>query len=490
MRRSTIAIVTACLLLLSCAGGEKATAPGWIFSTPAPDSATTYFVGQAAAPGGDIAAGTDGAAASMVASIMEYLGVKVSVDTSATARATLDSYAADITQTVKTQSGGHLAGFQIKERYIYADKKTGAQTVYILAAYNTAELNKEKARLEALAREKEDAVAKPESAAKSLESSGRYYEAAQKYIEACAAASGSDIDNADIKMERNALAARAALSKLRFVKLGDNYTASLGQPFALPFQFKLVNGEGDSAPGVAGARLLVSYQRRQANRTVSKTETVTTDAAGKVSFTPPVPDFVGKAKFSVRLDFQSSIDLLDTMPKKYDSYRDALESEIQGKRLEIAYEVSSAAKSVPTAIVIADFVNGSVAASNRAESGLIEALSKEGFRVSAASMDRSLAAGMDDAAILSAAKSGAAGGAKRLVYGVARLGAARKDDGGSWLADVTATVKVVEISTGTLLYSAEKSATGIGADEAAAGAAALREVGLSAIGRDLLASLP
>ncbi len=488
MRRSLAALIIASLCFLSCAtGGAKNSAPGWILSTPAPDATNTYFVGQAAAPGGDTAAGTDAAAANMVAGIMQYLGVKVSVDTSAEARASLDSYAADITQTVKTQSSGRLAGFQVKERYIYTDAKTGVQTVYVLAAYNTAELTKEKARLSALMREKEDAVAKPEAAARNFESAGRYYEAAQKYIEACVAASGSDIDNADVKMERNALAARGALSKLRFVKLGDNYKANLGQPFAAPVEFRLVSGEGDSAPGVAGAKLFLSYQRKQGSRTVSKTESVMTDSTGKVSYMPPAPDFVGKAKFSVRLDFQSALELLDNMPKKYDSYRDSLESEIQGKRLEIAYEVSSAAKSVPTAVTIVDFVGGAAAASNRAESGLIEALSKAGFKVSAAGLDRGLVAGMDDSAILAAAKTG---GARRIVYGVARVGSVHKDDGGSWLADVTATIKAVELSTGAVLYSAEKSATGIGSDEASAAAAALREIGLNAVGRELITSLP
>ena len=99
MRRFGIAAVAALLVLSACATGAPSqgqAVPDWVLSTPKPDSANTYFVGQAPAPGGDLATGTDDAAANLIASIMQYIGVKVSVDTSASARASLDSYSADI----------------------------------------------------------------------------------------------------------------------------------------------------------------------------------------------------------------------------------------------------------------------------------------------------------------------------------------------------------------------------------------------------------
>jgi hypothetical protein len=493
MRRFGVAAIAAFLVLSACASGaptQGQAVPDWVLSTPKPDSANTYFVGQAPAPGGDLATGTDDAAANLIASIMQYIGVKVSVDTSASARASLDSYSADIRQTVKTQSNNRLSGFQIKEKYVYADKKSGAKTVYVLAAYATADLEKEKARIQALFQEKLDAVAKPEAAGQSLLAAGRYYEAAQKFIEAAVAASGSDIDNADVKVERNASSARSALSKLRFVKAGDNYKASLGKAFDAPFVLSLVAGEGDAAPGVPGAKLLVSYQRKQGTRTVSKTESAVTDAAGRLSYTPPAPDFVGKAKFLVRLDFQASLDLLDSLPAKYSSYRDALEDEIQSKRAEIAYEVSSAARSVPTAVALVDLDDaGTPIVGARTEAGLVEALVKEKFDARSGGLDASLVAKMDDATILAAAKAAPGKKFGRLVYGTAKITGVRKD-GSMYLADSKASVKVVELATGTLLYSAEKAATGMGSDEATARAAAYRELGLNAIGKDLLASLP
>ncbi|HRY72529.1 MAG TPA: hypothetical protein P5165_04820 [Spirochaetia bacterium] len=493
MRRQLVAAAAALVLLASCATtapAQQKKAPSWVLDTPKPDASNTYFVGQASGPIADPAGATDGAAANLIASIMQYIGVKVSVDSTATARATLDSYAAEIKQSVTTQATNRLAGFQIKEKFLLEDKKAGKVTVYVLAAYATADLEKEKRRIAAVFQEKEDAVAKPEAEGKALLEAGRGYEAVRKFVEAAVAASGSDIDNADIKLERNVNNARTALSRIRFDKQGEGYKGLLGQPFPEPFKLRLVSGEGAGAPGVAGANLLVSYQRKQGSRTVSKTESAVTDATGLLSYAPPPPDFVGKAKLVVRVDFQSSVDLLDKLPAKYEALRQALAEELRAKYVEIGYEVSSNARAVPIAVAIVDYDEaGKAVAGAQAQAGLIDALTKEKFSVRSGGLDSGLVGGMDDDAILAAAKSLLAGKAERLAYGVARLESVRKD-GAMFLATAKAAVKVVELSSGRILYSAEKTATGLGADEAAARRAAYRELGAGAIGKDLLSSLP
>ena len=152
--------------------------------------------------------------------------------------------------------------------------------------------------------------------------------------------------------------------------------------------------------------------------------------------------------------------------------------------------MSSAARSVPTAVALVDLDDaGTPIAGARTEAGLVEALVKEKFDARSGGLDASLVAAMDDAAILAAAKAAPGKKFGRLVYGAAKITGVRKD-GSMYLADSKASVKVVELATGSLLYSAEKAATGMGSDEAAARAAAYRELGLNAIGKDLLASLP
>ncbi|HUW41631.1 MAG TPA: hypothetical protein VMV90_11550 [Rectinemataceae bacterium] len=488
-RRLLWAFAAGFAVLASCATVPAAQpkAPSWTSSIPAPDATNTYFVGYASDSGGNVANATTAAASNLLSSIMQYIGVKISVNTSATAKATLDSYSADVTSTVTQSSTNRLAGFSIKDRYVWRDSKSAQVVVYVLAAYATADLDKEKARIAAVFQEKLDAVAKPEAEGRALLASGRYYDAVRKFVEAAVAASGADIDNADIKMERNVNEARTALSKIHFADTGAALVKALvSQPFATPFTVRLVAGEGGSAQGVPGAALKVSYQRRQGTRLLSRTESAVTGADGSLSFTPPPPDFVGKAKLVVRLDLQSSIDLLDQLPSRFGAYRDSLEQDISGKYIEIPYEVSSNARNVSMGIALVDTdESGAPVSGGTTQAGLLDTLTRQKFKVRGADLPPSLVLSMDDAAIQAAA----AGKFQRLAYGVARV-ASVSQDGSTFIATVRGTLKVVDLSNGTVLYSAEKVGTGLGSDKATAVQAAFTQLGRKALGEDLLSTLP
>lgn len=482
--------LAAVLIFASCASvPAQGRAPEWIFSTPKPDATNTYFVGSASDQGGDASAATNDAAANLLSSITQYIGVKVSVSSDATARATLDSYSTSIKTTVTSSSKNQVAGFSVKERYTQRDPKSKRVTVYVLASYATSDLEREKARIRKAFEEREDAVARPESEGRSLESEGRAYEAVRKYIEAAVVASGSDVDNADLKLERNVNNARSALSRLRFdASASAGYKGLVGQAFPKPLVARLLSGEGSSAPGVPGAVVLVTYQRKSGSNLVGKTESAMTDSSGAISFAPPAPDFVGKARFTLRLDFQSSIELLDRLPAKYASYRDSLVDELRAKSLDLGYEVLSAARSVPTAVAIADLdESGAAVEGAKTQAALIEALVREKFSVKGIAVGSEALVAMDEAAVTAAAK--ASGKYERAVFGTAAMREVRKD-GTSYLASAKASVKVIELATGRILYQAERGATGLGSDEASARTAAYRALGLGAVAKDLLSSLP
>lgn len=288
-------------------------------------------------------------------------------------------------------------------------------------------------------------------------------------------------------MERNVNEARTALSEIHFVDTGTGLVKGLvGQPFATPFAVRLEAGEGDATQGVPGAALKVSYQRRQGGRLLSKTESAVTGADGVLNFTPPPPDFVGKAKLAVRLDLQSSIDLLDRLPAKFGAYRDSLEQEISGKYIEIPYEVSSNARNVSMGLAIVDTdANGALVAGAATQAGLLEALTKEEFKVKEAALASALVLSADDASIQAAAD----GNFQRLAYGVARIDSITQD-GSTFIASAKATLKVVDLSTGAILYAAEKLGTGLGSDQQSARQAAFRQLGFKVLGDDLLSSLP
>jgi len=135
---------------------------------------------------------------------MQYMGVSISVASSAEARASLSEYEAQITQTVKTEAKGRLSGFEVVEKFIEQDKKSGLYTVHVLARYETKELNKEKARMESLLKEKADAVAIPEQKGDAAANEGLLIDAIRAYAEAMSAAASSEVENAQIKLARNA----------------------------------------------------------------------------------------------------------------------------------------------------------------------------------------------------------------------------------------------------------------------------------------------
>lgn len=475
-------------LMVSCATTPKV--PDWVLSTPPADGTNTYFVGSSTGP--DVGTATADATSTMIAGIMQYMGVSVKVSTSATAKASLDEYSASIRQTVETQATNRLAGFQVKQKFLQPEKESGKITVHILASYSTVELNKEKARIAALFKEKADAVAVPEADGDSLASQGRILDAVNRYFEAMAAASGSDIENAEIKLERNANKARAQLASLSLiVDKGRELSGTLGVVPAFPVDLQLITDRGGAKSGVPGASLLVTYPRKMPNGKIgSRSQNIVTDTGGSARFTLPAPDFVGKSKISVQLDFSSALELLDKLGTKYDAVRSALEDEIFSKTAEIRYSVASAARSIPTALFVMDMdEKGNLSASGLAQSGLMEALSKEGFLVQALSLDPMLAVSGSGDQILAAARKAAPAAVTRILYGVCKIESVRKD-GAFFVVSAAGALKAADLVSGQMLYAADKTWQALGSDEAMARRNALRELGSKVFGADLVSSLP
>lgn len=487
-------LIPALLIALVCAGcvsspAQKAPAPAWVLSTPAPDATYTYFVASSSDERGDAALATEDAAAALISQITRFMGVTVTVETTGIARGSLDEYSAEVTSVVRQQGTSRIAGFSVKDRY---ESREGSRiTVYILAQYVTADLNREKARIAALFREREDAVSRPEAAGDAAVAAGRAFDAIKSYVEAAVAASGSDIDNADVKMERNVNKARTVLGRLRFVRVDAPSVAALGRPFPKPFQAKLVYGEGDAAPGVPGAEVFMVYQTRNAaGRTLTRTERGLTDANGVVSFAPPPPDFVGRASFTFRLSFDALRDLMDRIPVRYDAYVQALADDMGRRLLSFDYSVTSAAKDVATGVVVIDLAGeGAAATTSVAQGALFEVLAREKFKAGLAPLDAALIISGDDARIIEAARRQYSPALGRVIYGTALVTQAAKD-GTMWTASARMSVKVVDLANGMVLYATEKLAMAVGADEAAARRAALQQVAREAVAKDLMTNLP
>ncbi len=484
-------IVASSVLALTVACATSSGTPSWVLQTPPPDSANTYFTGTAIGP--DMATASGDATANLIAGIMQYMGVSVKVNTEATAKATVDSYTAEIRQSVETQTTNRLTGFQIKQKYVQKDPKTGRTTVHILASYITADLNREKQRIVEIFAAPNREFAKIEAEADGFAADGRGVEAVRRYIDAMYFAMSPNVDNAEIKLKGVANKARSVLAGMRFVLPGGpEFRANLGSTPSAPFTLRLVSGsKGFGESGIAGAALNVSYPKKQVNgRMGTKTMTGTTDATGAISVSLPAPDFVGKGKITAQLDLSSAIEVLDGISGVYESVKAAVEDDIRSKSVDVSYVVVSNARSIPTGIFAVDTdEKGRLIGSDAMQSGIVEILGKEGFSLRVVPIDPAYAATMSDDRILAAARQVSQGGFERFAYGVAKVESVRKD-GSFYIVSVSGRFKVVELATGKILYASDKSSQTVGADEQSARRAALRELGTKAFGPDLATSLP
>lgn len=483
--------IAAALILAGCAGGPAAQtessgskAPAWTMETPAPSGGFTYFVGYADGPANGEVQASEAATSSLIAEIMRYIGVTITAESSATARSTLDSFQADLVQTVKQSSTNRVTGFQIAERYV--QKKPNGVTVYILGKYNTKDLEAEKKRIAAVFQEKIDAVAVPEAKGKELLAAGDLIGAVRQFIAAASAASGASIENASIKFERNINNAREALALIKLEKLNDRLQANPGGTFKEPFKALISSG---GSP-IAQAPIIVGYQSKLANgRMTTKTAKVLSGPDGVINFNHPSPDFVGKANLTMRLDLSAEMEALYAAGDKYQSLVAGLEDAIADKRITFEYTIVSQAKNIPMAVLIVDTDATGKLSVGTTSSALIQTLSSNGFKVSVAALSPEQIGGKDDTAILSAAKTALAGKAERFAYGVSRI-VSVKDDKNQKIVTVSVEVKVVELASGRILYSSVKQVPGLGISEQEAMEAARRQLGQKTIGDDLAAALP
>ncbi|MGB4571629.1 MAG: hypothetical protein WBH97_02280, partial [Rectinemataceae bacterium] len=465
--------------IMSCASGPAAI-PSWTVHTPDPDAVNTFFTGSGT--GRTAAEALENAQSNLVASVMQYMGTQVNVQTSATARASLDNYQAELIQSVSTESSGRLSGFRIKDKQVYADKKSGTVQAYILATYSTVELNKERTRMDDMAREKVDAVAVPETAGDSLFAEGRASQAVRKFLEAAIAATAPGVDNPRQKVERNLSKARAAVAALSLSIDGPS-TGESGKTPEKPFSVLVLARSASllpSSPAPAAPSLLsppspaadvaisLSLPRKLASGKIgSRTELLRSDRNGRVVYAASAPDFSGSTRVSAALDLQAELDLAYSLPKEYSAIVAALENDIASRTVDIDWKIVSAARGIPLAVAIFETDQRGYSLADRPMSGgLQEALRAAGFTVmQIASLSPAILLSGDDTAVLAAARAaGVPAFAARITYGAANIDAVASD-GSMFIATASGGLKTLDLASGALLHSASRSAQGIGATE-------------------------
>lgn len=481
------------MFMVACAGGPEVGtgvstggAPTWVTNPSRTEGQDYVYVGSGTA--GDASRAEQDAALQLIQQITQEIGVKITANTDAQARATLDTYEANILQSVQTESQARVSGFRIAERFNLRNSD-GTTTVYIKALYNKKELDAEKARIQALFREIDDAVAVPEREGDSFESSGLYFAAIEKYIQAASAASAGEVDNADIKFERNVNKARELMGRITIVPLNSGLESTIGTAFAEPFMVKAVMGSKESDPGIQGVNLRVTYKTKRGNRISTATALIKTDAEGLASFTHPTPDFAAKDVVRINLDLNVFLDTLGRIPRKLQDQVMSLEEIAARNQASLEFSVVSNAKNIATAILVNDADQvAKVRPRSETLSGIMEVMNKNSFKMTPLAGNGAFLITSDDTTALTEMKRLSPAGTLRVIYGSFNLTEVGPE-GGRFVARVSGTVKAVDVTTGVVLVTLTKSKRAMGSSQEQAIVTAFRQLG-GDLGTDLVNQLP
>ncbi|MBN1699757.1 MAG: hypothetical protein JW881_19740 [Spirochaetales bacterium] len=458
-------------------------APDWFFNPPKDDAKNKYFIGSGSSETGDISAAEDNAIRDLMDQIIMYIGVQVTSDTTSTAVASLDDFESDIRQTVKVKGSARVTGFEIKEKLPH--EKDGKLTMYILAAYNKIELEKERERIRKIFEEQYEAISGPEAEGERLAGSGKYYEAAIKFMEAAGAAASSKVENAEIKFERNINKAKSAVEKINLIKLNDNITGLAGQSLPEPFMLKVTSGASEDSPGIPDVVLDVGYTEiNNAGKTRYKSQKMKTDENGICSFEHPIPDFVGAADVKMSLDFDSYMEPLWDTPSEFSEMVDGLDSLIISKKATFAFAVESNAKNIDTGIVILDIdVDAEAVKKTETASSLLGTLTDERFKIRLLNLNPGDLKDKSDYDIIAILSNKYASQVKRAVFGTARV-LSFSEKSGKTFAKCSATIQVVDLESGEILLTVVKTVNAMGSDEKTAQSDGFRRLG-EEIGKEI-----
>ncbi|NOY10233.1 MAG: hypothetical protein GXP33_15475 [Spirochaetes bacterium] len=461
--------------------------PNWVFTPPPADNQYMYFTGSGTSRTGDIAEGERIARGVVLDAIMRYLGVDITSKTTAVAKGSLDSFKTDVTQTLTSRSSGRIAGLKVSDRWV--EQKAGEVTVYLLVKYSRVELLKEKRRIEKLFKEKIEAVSEPEKKGDELAERKSYYKAVIEYIEASAAAFKSGIDNADIKFERTINKAKAALSGISIIKLNDNLTGFAGKALKEPFKIKVVSGTTEKNPGIPDVSIKVTYSvltkrgRKRINSVIIKT-----DKDGYASFLHPVPQFVGSASVVMMIDITPYLGMLESVPSKLQNMVDGLSEVAAKQKVVFHFNISSFAKNIATGIVVADLdASGKPIEETETENGLLGIMTGAGFKVSSLPVEKWKIIGKSDNAVISMLSKVSGGKVKRVVFGYGKISGYEQDKE-TVIVKVTGTVKVVDLSSGDILLSVDKTKSALGSNVSTALSTAFYKLGED-FGKELINKL-
>ncbi len=475
-------IIAAAAGFFSCAT-PKPEAPEWVASPPADTSEYTYFLGVGSDTSGDEGAAAEEAQSLIISEITKYIGVRVVSATTSEARDAYGKFEAELVSVITETSQARLSGLKLKDRWVETSGDT--VNVYLLAEYSTSGLAAEKNRLEELFREKQEVISGPEQDGDSFSEENKSYRAAVKYIEAALAASNSDLENADLKFERNMTKARNSVEQIDIKKVSGPDAVYVGEKFGEDFVVKLTAG-GKPAEGLP---VTVSYKElRENGRKTVRTYTLLTDSEGIAAFTPPAPGWVGTERVTFFLDMRAVLEPLENVSFNLLQYVDGLEQAVNMRRTFFDYDSISKAVEIPTCVMVMD-VDRSGNPLNKTDtaSGILSELSDSGFSVFMIPVDYRMTA-VSDSELLAIVREQYGNIYARMIFGTAEI-SSFEENGSAVIVKVTGKIKAVDLASGKILFSSTEQKRAQGGNNPATISAAFTSLGRM-YGEKLVSDLP
>ena len=484
MKTFRTGIIILLITFLTACASTKIVAPDWVTNSPGEENGKMVFVASGSSSTGNLVEAERNALTDLNSQIQNYIGVKITATTTAVAKGTLEGLSKEIEQIVQAKNSSRVSGFTLGERFVaHSDSAT---FVYLKGLYNKAEIEKEKSRIQAIFREQDTAIAGPEAEGDSLLGSGAAYKAFEKYIQAASASSSADVENADIKFERNMNKARDILSKITLIPLNGDQRTAVGVDFENPFSVKVVWGSEASSPAVPEVTLRFNYKIKRGNNLTSASAQVKTGADGIANFTYPTPNFAGAENVVVLMDVNPYIESLSKVPRKFLPQVNALEELAAKNRASLGFMIESAAKTIPMAIFLVDADDtGTLLRRSETQAGIQQVLN--GFKILALSGARAESIQGDDAEVLKLLKP-LAGASKRVIFGRVDVTELVQESGG-FTARASGTVKCLDIASGQVIFTSTKNKRARGTSRDSAMTAAFRQLGED-FGKALADQLP
>lgn len=472
----------------SCATAERRAerdVPDWVLQRPAGDNEYEYFVGSGFDEQGSQIRAEDVAVNNLISAIIRFIGVEVTSETSATARATLDTYEADLVQQVQQRGEAVVSGFQIVDSYV---AKVGDQVeVYMLGRYERRQLLEEQQRFREMFQERIDAIDVPERRGQEAYAAGRYGAAIPFFLEAGAAAAVSSIQNADIRFDRNMVQARQIIESLVFRPLQESVQGVAYQPLDAAMGVEVFyQRDGELLP-VADLPIQVSYREMLDGRRLAvRTAQIRTDNNGLAVFRHPAPSFVGEERVGFSLDLSGNMEPLMRLQGRYRSLVRSTEDAIIRARTHTLLQVESSARHVPTAVLVLDTdMAHNPLRDQHTSNGILSALSAANFNVTSLDIDSRMLQSRSHQEI--AAMVADLDVVERLIIGTASISEFIEDDG--YIVAVRGGFQVYDVHNGRILYTSNPSSRTRGSSSSGAISSAFRNLG-TGLGQEIVRTLP